>query len=99
MAKIEESNIVVGVELEDVGGIVPEFLGFQPNLWAGPKWNVLGFLVQYLLAFGIVFVFGETRWGRGGEGEKIRVGGMVEKRERDGKAVIEGWKMAAPLSL
>ncbi|MBA0825998.1 hypothetical protein Goarm_010894, partial [Gossypium armourianum] len=65
MAKIEESNIVVGVELEDVvgslseilvdGKLFPDLLGFQPNLWEGPKWDVLGFLVQYLLAFGIVF--------------------------------------------
>ncbi|MBA0736435.1 hypothetical protein Gogos_009991, partial [Gossypium gossypioides] len=55
-AKIEESNIAVGVGLEDVGGSSSEILvdgklfsdlpGLQPNLWEGPKWDVLGFLVQ-----------------------------------------------------
>ncbi|KAH1089883.1 hypothetical protein J1N35_017140 [Gossypium stocksii] len=64
-AEIEESNIAVGVGLEDVGGSsseisadgkpFPDLPGLQPDLWEGPKWDVLGFLVQYLWAFGIVF--------------------------------------------
>ncbi|XP_052481214.1 uncharacterized protein LOC128035499 [Gossypium raimondii] len=64
-AKIEESNIVVGVGLEDVGEssfeifidgkLFPDLSGLQPDLWEDPKWDVLSFLVQYLLAFGIVF--------------------------------------------
>ncbi|KAK5804493.1 Bromodomain adjacent to zinc finger domain 2B [Gossypium arboreum] len=63
--EIEESNIAVGVGLEDVGGSsseisadgkpFPDLPGLQPDLWEGPKWDVLGFLVQYLWAFGIVF--------------------------------------------
>ncbi|MBA0772528.1 hypothetical protein Gotri_007885 [Gossypium trilobum] len=70
MAKIEESNIVVGVGLEDVGGslfeifidgkLFPDLSGLQPDLWEDPKWDVLSFLVQYLLAFGIVFAFFRT---------------------------------------
>ncbi|MBA0616000.1 hypothetical protein Godav_016093 [Gossypium davidsonii] len=68
-AEIEESNIAVGVGLEDVGGSsseisadgkpFPDLPGLQPDLWEGPKWDVLGFLVQYLWAFGIVFAEGE----------------------------------------
>ncbi|MBA0834318.1 hypothetical protein Goarm_006684 [Gossypium armourianum] len=68
-AKIEESNIVVGVGLEDVGGssfeifvdgkLFPNLSGIQPDLWEDPKWDVLDFLIQYLLAFGIVFAKGE----------------------------------------
>ncbi|MBA0588257.1 hypothetical protein Gorai_001369, partial [Gossypium raimondii] len=64
-AEIEESNIAVGVGLEDVGGSsseisadgkpFPDLPGLQPDLWEGPKWDVFGFLVQYLWAFGIVF--------------------------------------------
>ncbi|KAB2013981.1 hypothetical protein ERO13_D09G173000v2 [Gossypium hirsutum] len=64
-AEIEESNIAIGVGLEDVGGSsseisadgkpFPDLPGLQPDLWEGPKWDVLGFLVQYLWAFGIVF--------------------------------------------
>ncbi|KAG8484166.1 hypothetical protein CXB51_022909 [Gossypium anomalum] len=67
--EIEESNIAVGVGLEDVGGSsseisadgkpFPDLPGLQPDLWEGPKWDVLGFLVQYLWAFGIVFAEGE----------------------------------------
>ncbi|MBA0620687.1 hypothetical protein Godav_006382 [Gossypium davidsonii] len=63
--KIEESNLVVGVGLEDVGGssfeifidgkLFTDLSGLQPDLWKDPKWDVLSFLIQYLLAFGIVF--------------------------------------------
>ncbi|PPS14196.1 hypothetical protein GOBAR_AA06361 [Gossypium barbadense] len=70
MAKIEESNIAVGIRLEDVGESSSEILvdgksfpnlpGIQPDLWKGPKWDVLGFLVQDLLAFGIVFTVNST---------------------------------------
>ncbi|KAK5787387.1 hypothetical protein PVK06_042041 [Gossypium arboreum] len=54
-AKIEESNIAVGIGLEDIGGssseilvdgkLFPDLPGVQPDLWKGPKWDVLGFLV------------------------------------------------------
>ncbi|XVF09620.1 hypothetical protein REPUB_Repub07fG0109600 [Reevesia pubescens] len=64
-AEIDEENVLVGVGLDNVGGTssevsadgkpFPELPGLQPDLWEGPKWDVLGFLVQYLWAFGIVF--------------------------------------------
>ncbi|XP_007036508.2 PREDICTED: uncharacterized protein LOC18604111 [Theobroma cacao] len=64
-AEIEEQNVVVGVGFDNVGGSssevsadgkpFPELPGLQPDLWEGPQWDVLGFLVQYLWAFGIVF--------------------------------------------
>ncbi|KAH1030438.1 hypothetical protein J1N35_042612 [Gossypium stocksii] len=55
MVKIEESNVAVGVGLEDVGGsssailvdgkLFPDLPGIQLDLWEGPKWDVLDFLV------------------------------------------------------
>ncbi|XP_022735297.1 uncharacterized protein LOC111288603 [Durio zibethinus] len=64
-AEIEEENNVVGVGLDNLGGSssevsadgkpFPELPGLQPDLWEGPQWDVLGFLVQYLWALGIVF--------------------------------------------
>ena len=61
-AEIEEESVVVGVGLDNVGGSWEavsadgkRFPGLQPGLWEGPQWDVLGFLVQYLWAFGIVF--------------------------------------------
>ncbi|XWS50717.1 hypothetical protein CRYUN_Cryun12cG0110800 [Craigia yunnanensis] len=64
-AEIEEESVVVGVGLDNFGGSssevsadgkpFPELPGLQPGLWEGPQWDVLGFLVQYLWAFGIVF--------------------------------------------
>ncbi|XWS60944.1 hypothetical protein CRYUN_Cryun07bG0082300 [Craigia yunnanensis] len=64
-AEIEKENVVVGVGLDNIGGSLyevsadgkpfPELPGLQSGLWEGPQWDVLGFLVQYLWAFGIVF--------------------------------------------
>ncbi|XVF53926.1 hypothetical protein PTKIN_Ptkin05aG0139400 [Pterospermum kingtungense] len=64
-SEIEEESAVVGVGLDNVGGSstevsadgkpFPELPGLEPDLWEGPQWDVLGFLVQYLWAFGIVF--------------------------------------------
>ncbi|OMP06567.1 hypothetical protein CCACVL1_01507 [Corchorus capsularis] len=61
----EEGNVVVGFGFDDVSGVssevsvdgkpFPELPGLQPDLWEGPQWDVLGFVVQYLWAFGIVF--------------------------------------------
>ncbi|GMI71542.1 hypothetical protein HRI_000823500 [Hibiscus trionum] len=33
----------------------PDLPGLQPDPFEGPQWDVLGFLVQYLWAFGILF--------------------------------------------
>ncbi|XVF12318.1 hypothetical protein REPUB_Repub08aG0106000 [Reevesia pubescens] len=42
-------------EVSADGKPFPELPGLQPDLWEGSQWDLLGFLVQYLLAFGIVF--------------------------------------------
>ncbi|KAA3470484.1 L-shaped tail fiber [Gossypium australe] len=63
--EIKDENVVVGIGLDNVGVSsskvsadgkpFPELPGLQLDLWEGTKWDVLGFLVQYLWAFGIVF--------------------------------------------
>ncbi|PPR92304.1 hypothetical protein GOBAR_AA28358 [Gossypium barbadense] len=109
--KIEESNIVVEVGLEDAGWssseilvdgkLFPDLLGLQPDLWEeqheAPKLARFDFVLTK--CEDVVPEFGETWWGREGEEERIRVRGMVGKRESDGRAVIGGWEMAALLSL
>ncbi|XP_052197393.1 uncharacterized protein LOC127804558 [Diospyros lotus] len=37
------------------GYFVPELPGLEPDFWEGPQWDALGFVVQYMWAFGIVF--------------------------------------------
>ncbi|KAL9239344.1 hypothetical protein vseg_013678 [Gypsophila vaccaria] len=49
-----------GVVVEDAafvddGFVVPELPGDKPSLWEGPQWDGLGFFVQYMWAFGVVF--------------------------------------------
>lgn len=39
----------------DDGYFLPELPGDKPDFWEGPQWDALGFFVQYLWAFGIVF--------------------------------------------
>lgn len=39
----------------DVDENLPELPGLQPDFWEGPKWDALGFFLEYLWAFGIVF--------------------------------------------
>ncbi|KAE8724007.1 hypothetical protein F3Y22_tig00011079pilonHSYRG00177 [Hibiscus syriacus] len=63
----EENDGVAGVGLDNVtlggssylvsadGKPFPDLQGLQPDPFEGPQWDVLGFLVQYLWAFGIVF--------------------------------------------
>ncbi|KAK9114898.1 hypothetical protein Syun_021695 [Stephania yunnanensis] len=41
-------------EIDD-GFVMPDLPGKDPNFWEGPQWNGLGFFVQYMWAFGIVF--------------------------------------------
>ncbi|KAI4350918.1 hypothetical protein L6164_005321 [Bauhinia variegata] len=43
------------VDDADDGYFLPELPGENPDFWEGPQWDALGFLVQYLWAFGIVF--------------------------------------------
>lgn len=47
----DESTIVA----VDDGFVMPELPGDKPNFWEGPQWDGLGFFVQYMWAFGIVF--------------------------------------------
>ncbi|CAA0818398.1 Unknown protein [Striga hermonthica] len=39
----------------DDGFVVPELPGDKPDFWEGPQWDALGFFVQYMWAFGVVF--------------------------------------------
>jgi hypothetical protein len=45
---------VVGPVVDD-GYFLPELPGDKPDFWEGPQWDGLGFFVEYLWAFGIVF--------------------------------------------
>ncbi|KAL8189311.1 hypothetical protein R6Q57_028877 [Mikania cordata] len=37
------------------GYVLPDLPGLEPDFWEGPQWDGLGFFVEYLWAFGIVF--------------------------------------------
>ncbi|KAF7813577.1 AT-rich interactive domain protein [Senna tora] len=37
------------------GYFLPELPGDKPDFWEGPQWDALGFFVQYMWAFGVVF--------------------------------------------
>lgn len=39
----------------DDGYFLPDLPGQEPDFWEGPQWDGLGFFVEYLWAFGIVF--------------------------------------------
>ncbi|EYU19048.1 hypothetical protein ABFS82_09G052200 [Erythranthe guttata] len=39
----------------DDGFVMPDLPGLEPNFWEGAQWDGLGFFVQYMWAFGIVF--------------------------------------------
>lgn len=50
------SEVSEGVVDEfDDGFVLPKLPGDEPDFWEGPQWDALGFFVQYLWAFGIVF--------------------------------------------
>lgn len=56
------SSIELGGEGEGGGGEIvystgppPALPGLEQNFWEGPQWDALGFFVQYMWAFGIVF--------------------------------------------
>ncbi|XP_020585862.1 uncharacterized protein LOC110028372 [Phalaenopsis equestris] len=64
MLKEEEEMRVSSIDLGGEGGgenIVystdppPALPGLERDFWEGPQWDALGFFVQYLWAFGIVF--------------------------------------------
>ncbi|KAH6799145.1 hypothetical protein C2S51_035629 [Perilla frutescens var. frutescens] len=39
----------------DDGFVMPDLPGDKPDFWEGSQWDALGFFVQYMWAFGIVF--------------------------------------------
>ncbi|KDP20110.1 hypothetical protein JCGZ_05879 [Jatropha curcas] len=43
------------VDAEDDGYFLPPLPGDEPDFWEGSKWDGLGFFVQYMWAFGVVF--------------------------------------------
>lgn len=43
------------VDEVDDGFVLPKLPGDEPDFWEGPQWDALGFFVQYLWAFGVVF--------------------------------------------
>lgn len=52
---IENVGLVGDVAADDGGYVLPELPGTEPDFWEGPQWDALGFFVQYMWAFGIVF--------------------------------------------
>ncbi|KAL3633062.1 hypothetical protein CASFOL_026046 [Castilleja foliolosa] len=53
--KDEEETTVAEEVFVDDGFVVPELPGDKPDFWEGPQFDGLGFFVQYMWAFGIVF--------------------------------------------
>ena len=43
------------VDDDDDDYFLPELPGDKPDFWEGEQWDWLGFLVEYLWAFGVVF--------------------------------------------
>ncbi|CAN0876195.1 hypothetical protein LINGRAHAP2_LOCUS11163 [Linum grandiflorum] len=39
----------------DDGFVMPKLPGQEKDFWEGPQWNTLGFVVEYLWGFGIIF--------------------------------------------
>lgn len=44
-----------GEIFSDDGVPMPKLPGEEPDFWEGPKWDGLGFFVQYMWAFGVLF--------------------------------------------
>ncbi|KAJ6971366.1 hypothetical protein NC653_035593 [Populus alba x Populus x berolinensis] len=51
----EVKNVSTSVGENYDGYFLPELPGDEPDFWEGPQWDGLGFFVQYMWAFGIVF--------------------------------------------
>ncbi|KAG9143842.1 hypothetical protein Leryth_011496 [Lithospermum erythrorhizon] len=43
------------VKVSDDGVAMPDLPGLEPDFWEGPQWEPLGFFIQYMWAFGILF--------------------------------------------
>ncbi|CAA2970697.1 uncharacterized protein LOC111405253 [Olea europaea var. sylvestris] len=55
MDEISVNNNSGTIGAVDDGFVMPELPGEKPDFWEGPQWDVFGFVLQYLWAFGIVF--------------------------------------------
>ncbi|KAG6627455.1 hypothetical protein I3843_15G109000 [Carya illinoinensis] len=55
MPSIENVGFVGDGTADDAALVLPELPGAEKDFWEGPQWDALGFFVQYLWAFGIVF--------------------------------------------
>ncbi|XP_022868826.1 uncharacterized protein LOC111388376 [Olea europaea var. sylvestris] len=53
--EISVDNNSATIAAVDDGFVMPELPGEKPDFWEGPQWDVLGFFLQYMWAFGIVF--------------------------------------------
>ncbi|XAR60300.1 hypothetical protein NMG60_11033612 [Bertholletia excelsa] len=51
----EDTSSSGTVDAVDDDYVLPDLPGEKPDFWEGPQWDTLGFVVQYLWAFGIVF--------------------------------------------
>jgi len=43
---------------DDEEYVLPELFGEEPDFWEGPQFDILGFVIQYLWAFGILIALG-----------------------------------------
>ncbi|XP_021736320.1 uncharacterized protein LOC110702881 [Chenopodium quinoa] len=57
LRNFEENVSLIGdsVDDDDEDDLLPELPGDKPDFWEGPQWDGLGFFVQYMWAFGILF--------------------------------------------
>lgn len=53
--EISVDNNSATIAAVDDGFVMPDLPGEKPDFWEGPQWDVLGFFLQYMWAFGIVF--------------------------------------------
>ncbi|KAL0415830.1 UNVERIFIED_CONTAM: hypothetical protein Slati_3414900 [Sesamum latifolium] len=53
-AEIAGDDYSTSVAVDD-GFVMPKLPGTEPDFWEGPQWDGLGFFVQYMWAFGILF--------------------------------------------
>ncbi|CAA3012987.1 uncharacterized protein LOC111388376 [Olea europaea subsp. europaea] len=53
--EISVDNNSATIAAVDDGFVMPELPGEKPDFWEGPQWDFLGFFLQYMWAFGIVF--------------------------------------------
>lgn len=53
-AEIERQSAEIENFVDD-GYVVPDLPGLKPDFWEGEQWEPLGFFIEYMWAFGVVF--------------------------------------------